>query len=350
MNLSEKLVISLDAMGGDNAPHIVVEGVRLVHKRFPDVHFLLHGDEKALGAMLKDYPDVKEVSTIKHANDVISPDEKPSVAIRKGRDSSMWHAIESVKTGEAAGVISAGNTGALMAMSKVCLRMIEGIERPAIAGFVPTEKSGKAALMLDLGANSECKAKHLADFALMGAVCYKSVNGNEKPKVGLLNIGSEDTKGREEIREAAVLLEESDYPLEYKGFVEGDDIGKGVVDVVVADGFAGNVALKTMEGSAKVFKHFIRDAVSDSFMAKIGFLLAKKAMKQMAAKLDPRLYNGAVLLGLNGISVKSHGGTDAVGFANAIGYAVDLVKNDFANKIAKEIKEVTENTNNNSDD
>lgn len=349
MNLSEKLVISLDAMGGDNAPHIVVEGVRLAHKRFPDVHFLLHGDEKSLEEMLQDYPDVKEVSTIKHASDVVSSDEKPSVAIRKGRNSSMWHAIESVKTGEAAGVISAGNTGALMAMSKVCLRMIEGIERPAIAGFVPTEKNDKAVLMLDLGANSECKAKHLADFALMGAVCYKSVSGNGNSKVGLLNIGSEDTKGREEIREAAALLEGADYPLEYEGFVEGDDIGKGIVDVVVADGFAGNVALKTMEGSAKVFKHFIRDAVSNSFMAKIGFLLARKAMKQMASKLDPRLYNGAVLLGLNGISVKSHGGTDAVGFANAIGYAVDLVKNDFANKIAKEMKEVTENTNNNSD-
>ncbi|MCP4394622.1 MAG: phosphate acyltransferase PlsX [Alphaproteobacteria bacterium] len=333
-------------MGGDDAPKIVIEGVRLVLKRFPTVHFLLHGDKEGLEEILVGFPDVAKVSTVCHADKVIAPDEKPSVAIRKGRDSSMWHAIESVKKGEAAGVISAGNTGALMAMSKVCLRMIEGVERPAIASFLPTETKCPT-LMLDLGANSECKAKHLADFALMGAICYKSVKGNGNPKVGLLNIGSEDTKGREEIREAASIIEKSDYPLDYIGFVEGDDIGKGVANVVVADGFTGNVALKTIEGSVKLFKHCLKSAVASSFLAKIGFLFARKALKKLGQEMDPRLYNGAVLLGLNGISVKSHGGTDAVGFANAIGYAVDLIKNDFANKIAKEMKEVAENGNGN---
>jgi glycerol-3-phosphate acyltransferase PlsX len=331
--LSAPLVLALDAMGGDAAPKMVLKGVKIARKRFPNVHFLLFGDEARLEPLMK--KKLRKVCTIRHAPDVVTGDAKPSQAVRQGRHSSMWLAIKAVKDGEAAGVVSAGNTGALMAMAKLSLRTLPGIDRPAIATLLPTI-AGES-VMLDLGANSECAANNLVEFAVMGEVFARSLLGLERPSVGLLNIGSEDLKGTDSLREAATILREQSLgTMDYKGFVEGDDIGKGTVDVVVTDGFTGNVALKTAEGTAKLYSQFLRDSFSSSLVAKIGYLLAKRALDRVRKRTDPRRYNGAMFLGLNGVCVKSHGGTDATGFANAIGVAVNLIANDLNSKIKEE--------------
>lgn len=323
-------------MGGDSAPEVVVQGLKIARERFPDVRYLLFGDEARVAPLLEAEPDVKAVCEIRHTPHSVSADAKPSQVLRTGRESSMWLAVDAVAKGEAAGVVSAGNTGALMAVSKFVLRTLPGIDRPAMAGFFPTERG--ESVMLDLGANVDCNANNLIEFAVMGEVFARALLGLERPTIGLLNVGSEDMKGHEAVRAAAAVLRETKLPISFYGFVEGNDIGLGTVDVVVTDGFSGNIALKTAEGTAKMYSRFLRDAFQSSFIARIGYLLARSSLSKVKMRTDPRRYNGAMFLGLNGIAVKSHGGTDAVGFANALGVAVDLVRNGFNEHIKQEFE------------
>ena len=323
-------------MGGDHAPEIVIKGVAQARIRYPNIHFQLHGDEAKLKPLLAQEKQLDGCWSIRHTDQVVTGDAKPSQALRQGRNSSMWKAIEAVKSGEAAGVVSAGNTGALMAMSKLILRSLPGIDRPAICALFPT-RVGETA-MLDLGANAQCDARNLVEFAIMGECFSRALFGIERPTVGLLNIGSEDLKGTDTLREASAALREAHLDMEFKGFVEGDDITAGTVDVVVTDGFTGNVALKTAEGTAKLVFEFVRSAIKSSLLAQFGMWFAYPVIKQVRARLDPRKYNGALFLGLNGVVVKSHGGTDAVGFANAIGNAVDMVTRDLNRHIAEDLE------------
>jgi glycerol-3-phosphate acyltransferase PlsX len=319
-------------MGGDHAPRSVLRGAMIARKRHPNIDFLLFGDEAKLSPMLARMNRLKKCTRIVHAPDVIADDAKPAVALRGGRNSSMRKAIEAVRDGEAAGLVSGGNTGALMAMSKVVLRMLPGIDRPAMASFFPTLRG--ESVMLDLGANIECTDQNLVQFAVMGDLFARTVLGSLQPSVGLLNVGSEEMKGHEELRQAHAILRD-DAKMNYFGFVEGNDVAAGTVDVVVTDGFTGNVALKSSEGTARLIQGFIREALKSSFLAMIGGLLARPALRKLRARIDPRRYNGAVFLGLNGISVKSHGGSDALGFATAIGVAVDMAQEGFIQKMKK---------------
>lgn len=318
-------------MGGDHAPAMVVDGAARARERYPDVHYLMVGDEAAIKPLLERNPGLGDRVTLVHTADKIESDMRPSQALRNGKQSSMALAIDAVREGEARCVVSAGNTGALMAISKFKLKTLEGIDRPAIASFFPT--SGGESCMLDLGANIQCDAKNLVEFAVMGGVFARTVLGIGNPSVGLLNVGVEDMKGHEELREAAAILREKNLPIDFKGFIEGNDIGKGVVDVVVSDGFTGNVALKSAEGTATLYTTFLRQAFMSSLTARLGYLLAQRALNKLRVRTDPRRYNGAMLLGLNGIVVKSHGGTDDLGFANAVGVAVDMAKHGFLDKI-----------------
>ncbi|MFD2235363.1 phosphate acyltransferase PlsX [Phaeospirillum tilakii] len=332
--MSAPVTISIDAMGGDSAPEIVVEGVRMAHERLPHVRYLLFGDEKRLAPLLAPYPEITGVCTVRHTDEAVSADAKPGQVLRTGRQSSMWLAIEAVKQGEAAGVVSAGNTGALMAAAKFVLCTLPGIDRPAIAALFPTIRG--ETLMLDLGANVDCNANNLVEFAVMGDVYARAVLGLDSPSVGLLNVGSEELKGNDTVKSAAATLRDGPIPMNFHGFVEGNDICAGTVDVVVSDGFSGNIALKTAEGTVKLYSTFLRQAFQSSILAKLGYLLAKRAMTKVKVRTDPRRYNGAMFLGLNGIAVKSHGGTDAFGFANAIGVAVELVTHGYNERIRRE--------------
>jgi len=330
--LVEHLTLSVDAMGGDHAPGMVVEGMDLVAQKHAHVRFLLFGDEPQLTPLLARYPKAQSVTEVRHAPQVIKSDDRPAAALRGGRESSMRLAINAVGTGEAAGVVSAGNTGALMAMAKFVLKTLPGIDRPAIATYFPTQRG--ESVMLDLGANIECDANNLVQFAVMGEVFARNVLGLDKPTVGLLNVGVEDLKGNDAVKGAAAILQaETHLPIKFYGFVEGDDIGAGTVDVVVTDGFTGNVALKTAEGTAKLFGHTLRQALTSSPLAKMGALFAKPALNALRAKMDPRRYNGAMFLGLNGICVKSHGGTDGLGFANALQVAMGLTEKNINDSI-----------------
>ncbi len=334
--MPERLTIALDAMGGDNAPRSVLRGANIARKRFPDVDFLIYGDQAKLAPFLKRLPKLGKVATIVHAPDVVGNDDKPSAALRAGRNSSMRLAIDAVRDGKALGVVSAGNTGALMAMAKIVLRTLPGIDRPAMASFFPTMKG--ESVMLDLGANIECNAENLVQFAFMGELFARTVLGSLRPTVGLLNVGSEEVKGNDELRRAAAMLRDGSVPIQFHGFIEGDDIAAGTVDVVVADGFSGNIALKSAEGTARLISEFLRRTFKSSLFAIIGYIFARHALSKLRARLDPRRYNGAVFLGLNGIAVKSHGGTDALGFATAIGVAVDMAKNGFIASMKKEFE------------
>jgi glycerol-3-phosphate acyltransferase PlsX len=335
-----RLTIALDAMGGDAAPRLVLRGANIARQRFPQVAFLMFGREREVQPLLNRLPKLKAVTTLVHAEGVVQPNEKPSVALRSGRNSSMRLAIEAVRDGAAVGVVSAGNTGALMAMSKIVLKTLPGVDRPAIASFFPTLRG--ESVMLDLGANLYCSAQHLVAFAVMGNAFARTVLGVLHPTYALLNVGSEETKGHEALHEARAILSETKLPGEFHGFVEGDDLTKGTVDVIVTDGFTGNVALKAMEGTAKLITEYLRRTFKSSLLAGLGYLLARPAMRKLRKRVDPRRYNGAMLLGLNGIVVKSHGGTDAFGFANAIGVAVDLANNGFNDKIRADFALLTQ--------
>jgi len=332
--MSEFFTIALDAMGGDHAPDMVVRGANLARKRFPDARFLFVGDEAKIRPLLDRLPRLAKISEIEHTEDVVGGEDKPSIALRTGRQSSMRLAINAVHDGRAAAAVSAGNTGALMAMAKFVLKTLPGISRPAIASFFPTMKG--ESVMLDLGANVQCDAVNLTQFAVMGEVFARTVLGTVRPSIGLLNVGSEDMKGHEALREAHGMLRDTRLPGSYHGFIEGDDIAKGTVDVIVTDGFTGNIALKTIEGTARLYSEFLRATFKSSFLAKIGYLMARPALNALRLRTDPRRYNGAIFLGLNGITVKSHGGTDAIGFSNAIGVAVDMILHGAIDKIRED--------------
>ena len=333
--MSQRLTIALDAMGGDHAPDMVIAGADIARERHPDVQFLLYGDAARVEPLVAKRAALKSVSEVIHTDDAVAADAKPSVALRAGRRSSMRLAIDAVADGRAACVVSAGNTGALMAMAKFVLKTLPGVDRPAMASFFPTLRG--ESVMLDLGANTECTADNLVQFALMGSVFARTVLGLTEPTVGLLNIGSEDVKGNETVRGAAARLREMPFPGRFYGFVEGNDIATGTTDVIVTDGFTGNVALKTAEGTAKLYTEFLRRTFQSSMIAKLGYLLARPAFQKLKSRTDPRRYNGAMFLGLRGVCVKSHGGTDALGFANAIGVAANLATNGFNEKIKEEM-------------
>lgn len=330
-----RTVIALDAMGGDHAPQSVVAGAALALERSNHLSFIMVGDERRVMPLLDHYPALRARTEFRHTPDVVTSDMKPSLALRQGRQSSMRKAIDAVADGSAQAVVSSGNTGALMATAKFVLKTLPGIDRPAIAGLLPTQKG--ESVMLDLGANLECDAENLVQFALMGSVFCSTVLGHTSPTIGLLNIGTEELKGHDEVRTAASILRERPIAGRFYGFVEGNDIAAGTVDVIVTDGFSGNIALKSIEGTAKLIAHFLRESFSLSPLSKIGYLLAKGAMAKLKLRMDPRRYNGAMFLGLQGICVKSHGGTDHEGFANAIGVAANLVERGFNVRIGQEL-------------
>jgi glycerol-3-phosphate acyltransferase PlsX len=337
--MTGKMTIALDAMGGDAGPEMVLPGAHLASIRHPDLKFLLFGDQAKLTLLLEKYPRLKGRSEVRHCEIAVAMEDKPSQALRRGRGkSSMWLAVDAVKTGEAQCVVSAGNTGALMAMARFVLKTIPGIERPAIAAIWPTLRG--ESVVLDVGATIGAHARQLVEFALMGEAMARSLLGLERPTVGLLNIGVEEVKGLEEVKEAGRLLRDLGLPLEYAGFIEGDDIGKGTVDVVVTEGFTGNIALKTAEGTAKQLATYLRLSFNRTLLSKLGALLASGAFATLRERMDPRKHNGGVFLGLNGIVVKSHGGTDALGFATAVDVAIEMVKNGLVAKIAADVAEM----------
>ncbi|MGE0426143.1 MAG: phosphate acyltransferase PlsX [Reyranellaceae bacterium] len=338
--MTRKIVIALDGMGGDMAPDMVVRGAGIARERHPDITFRLFGQATRLAELVKRVRWLKDCCEIVPAEDVVSNDDTPRQALRKRATSSMGMALDAVADGQADCIVSAGNTGALLASATVMLRTLPGIRRPALSSLLPTMRG--ETVMLDLGANMQCDANNLAEFAVMGSVFARTVLGLDEPRVGLLNVGSEEGKGNETLRDAAAMLKAEGSPVRFHGFVEGNDIGAGAVDVVVTDGFTGNVALKAIEGTAKLYTGFVRDAFKTSTLAKLGYVLASGAWNKLRKRVDPRRYNGGVFLGVNGVCVKSHGGTDALGFAYAIGVAVDLVKYNLNDKIVGDLKKLRE--------
>lgn len=342
------LVIALDGMGGDDAPSIVVEGAHLARKKYPRAKFIIYGDENLIRPLIAKYPKLSDVMELRHTPDRVTSDDKPAQALRQGRNSSMRLAIDAVAKGEAHCVVSAGNTGALMAMAKFSMQVLPGVHRPVIATVLPTKTPGPGAVMLDLGANVDCEPRHLLEFAVLGGVFAREILKIKEPRIGLLNIGSEAMKGHEGVKAAAELFTACTHlPGNYIGFVEGDSLSEGEVDVVVTDGFTGNVSLKTMEGTAKLIASMIKRAFKGSLLMRIGLVMslpgivvALPGFFALKKRLDPRYYNGASLMGLKGLCIKSHGGTDAVGFANAIGVAADMALTRFNEKVADALAQV----------
>jgi glycerol-3-phosphate acyltransferase PlsX len=334
--MASDIRIALDAMGGDHGPAVVVPGAAVALERRPDVEFLLYGDEKAIGLVLAHHARLKAKSRIIHTEIAVKMSDKPSQALRMGRRvSSMWQAIEAVKSGAADYAVSAGNTGALMAMAKFCLHTMSSIERPAIAAIWPTLRG--ESIVLDVGATIGADAQHLVDLAVMGAAMARIVFHIDCPTVGLLNVGTEEIKGVEEVKAAGRALREASLPnMRYHGFVEGDDLGKGAVDVFVTEGFTGNIALKTAEGTVRQLSQYMRDAMSYSFMSRIGFLFAGKALAALRAKMAPRA-SGGVFLGLDGVVIKAHGGADAESYAGAVELGYDMVRQELLGKIREMI-------------
>lgn len=333
--MSDTIRISVDAMGGDKGPRVVVEGAYLTLRERKNIRFIFHGRKDELEPLLDEFSALKPVSSINHCDVAISMDDKPSTALRKGRGtSSMWAALQAVKDGEADVAVSGGNTGALMAMATFCLRPIDGIARPAIAAIWPTMRTD--IIVLDVGATIGGDAQQLVDFSILGAALARALFDEEAPSVGLLNIGTEELKGLDQIKDAGhMLTQASGAGFTYHGFVEGDDIGKGTVDVVVTEGFTGNVALKTAEGTARQVGSYIRSALTADPISRLGALLASRALNALRRKLDPRTVNGGVFLGLNGIVIKSHGGTDEIGVQSALGLAYEMARAHLIDKIAE---------------
>ena len=334
--MGSPVTIALDAMGGDHGPSVVIPAAAIALIRHPEMRFILVGDAARIEPELIALPALAAKSEIIHTDVAVAMDAKPSQALRKGRwKSSMWLSLEAVRDGRADAAVSAGNTGALVAMAKFCLKTIHGVDRPAIAAIWPTIES--ECIVLDVGANVGADARQLVEFTLMGAAMARALFGIDKPSVGLLNIGVEEVKGVDEIKKAAAVLKEAPLPIRYHGFVEGDDVGRGAVDVVVTDGFTGNIALKTAEGTAKQIGEYLRAAMGRSLLARIGAVLAQGAFRALKEKMDPRQLNGGIFLGLNGIVVKSHGGTDATGFASAIDVAYDMASNGVVKRLASDV-------------
>jgi len=329
------LKIALDAMGGDIGPAAVIPAANMVAEKNASVHFLIFGDENKVNPILDGFPKLKQVASVFHTEKMIDNDDKPSNALRNGKGSSMRLAIEAVRDGHADAIVSSGNTGALMALAKTVLKTIPGIHRPAICSMFPGTHG--RTVMLDLGANVLVDAENLAQFAVMGAVFAKATCGITQPKVGLLNVGTEETKGPDHVKAASAILSTVVFPGKYIGYVEGNDITNGHVDVVVSDGYAGNIALKAIEGVGKMTGHFFKETLKSDPLSFIGMFLSYFALKRFKNKVDPRLYNGGVFLGLNGICIKSHGGSDALGFSTAIKMAVDLAQSGYIKTIGEEI-------------
>jgi glycerol-3-phosphate acyltransferase PlsX len=332
--------IAIDAMGGDVGPQVMLAGAAIAYERRDDLSFLLMGDEAAIRAELAQHQRLGAVSEIVHCDDVITPDDKPSQAIRRAKTTSMGRAIAAVKDGVANAAVSGGNTGALMAMSKLALRTMPGIDRPALAALLPTLGENDL-VMLDLGANTECDAQNLIQFAVMGAAYARVVLDLDKPRVQLLNIGTEEMKGTDELKDAAAVLRAADtLGMRFDGFIEGDKLSRGNVDVVVTDGFSGNIALKSLEGTARFVTDLLRRAFTSSLRSKIGFLISRPATELLRHHLDPNSHNGAVFLGLNGLVVKSHGSATDKGVANAIRVAARMVREDLTRKISEDLDRV----------
>jgi len=339
--MASDIRIALDAMGGDHGPSVVVPGAAIALERRPDTRYLIYGEEKTIGPILAAYPSLAARSRIFPTSVAVKMTDKPSQALRMGRKvSSMWQAIEAVKAGAADCVVSAGNTGALMAMAKFCLHTMAPIERPAIAALWPTLRG--ESIVLDVGATIGGDERHLVDLAVMGAAMARIVFDIDSPTVGLLNVGVEEIKGVEEVKAAGRILREANLPnMRYHGFVEGDDLGKGAVDVFVTEGFAGNIALKTAEGTARQLSQYLRDAMSHSLMSRIGFLFARKALLALRDKMSPRA-SGGVFLGLDGVVIKAHGGADAEAYAGAIELGYDMVGQKLLGKIREMIAQAND--------
>jgi phosphate acyltransferase len=335
--LNATFALAVDAMGGDRAPAVVIDGLEIAAERHPSARFLLVGDEAQIAPLLARHKRASAACTVRHAPDAIGNEMKPTAALR-ARRSSMRLAIDAVAGGEASGVVSAGNTGALMAIAKIVLRTLPGIDRPAMAAIGPSARGD--VVMLDLGANVQCDTRNLVQFAIMGDVFARTVLGLPAPSIGLLNVGSEELKGDDILRDAAEILRASHIAPQFHGFVEGDDIAAGTTDVVVTDGFTGNVALKTGEGALKLIGQLLRQVFSGSIAGRLAYVLVRPSLDRLREWLDPRRYNGAVMVGLNGVVVKSHGGTDAEGFAHAVDVAMDMVVNRFNDLIRQDLARI----------
>jgi phosphate acyltransferase len=329
-------IIALDVMGGDHGPQVVIPGAAISLVRHPNLSFRLYGVEAKIRPVLALHPKLAARSEVIHTDLMIAMSEKPSQALRRGKGSSMWLPLEAVRDGKADVAVSAGNTGALMAMSKLVLRPLTSIERPAIAALWPTVKS--ECIVLDVGANIGASARQLCDFAMMGSAMARALFHVERPTVALLNVGVEEIKGADEVKLANTWLKDTaGLPLDYRGFIEGDQIGQGIVDVVVVEGFAGNIALKTAEGTAKQIGQYLKAAMTRSLLSKIGATLARGGFKVLKEKMDPRRVNGGTFLGLNGVAIKSHGGTDALGFASAIDLGYDMAESGLVSRLTADL-------------
>jgi len=339
--VSLKPRIAIDAMGGDEGVPIMVAGAALARHRHESFKFLLVGDEVRIKAALENHPNLRAASEILHTDDVVTADDKVSAALRKSKTSSMGMAINAVKAGDAGAAVSAGNTGALMATAKLALRTMPGIDRPALAALLPTLEDTDV-VMLDLGANTECEAKNLVQFAVMGAAYSRIIFGFDRPRVRLLNIGTEEMKGTDELRDAAQHLRDATgLHMDFQGFVEADKINRGECDVVVCDGFTGNIALKSIEGTARFVTDLLRRAFTSSIRSKFGFLVSRPATELLRHHLDPNNHNGAVFMGLNGVVVKSHGSATVKGVANAVEVAARLVEEDITARITQDLARVS---------
>ncbi len=329
-------IIALDVMGGDHGPEVVIPGAAISLVRHPNLSFRLYGVEAKIRPVLALHPKLAARSEVIHTDLTIAMSEKPSQALRRGKGSSMWLSLAAVRDGKADVAVSAGNTGALMAMSKLVLRPLTSIERPAIAALWPTVKS--ECIVLDVGANIGASARQLCDFAMMGSAMARALFHVERPTVALLNVGVEEIKGADEVKLANTWLKDTaGLPLDYRGFIEGDQIGQGIVDVVVVEGFAGNIALKTAEGTAKQIGQYLKAAMTRSLLSKIGATLARGGFKVLKEKMDPRRANGGTFLGLNGVAIKSHGGTDALGFASAIDLGYDMAESGLVSRLTADL-------------
>lgn len=334
---SDNYDLVVDAMGGDKAPDIVIKGLDITALRHPQAKILLIGDNSKIKPLLDKHPRAAAICTIRHTEIYVPMDMKPTAAL-KLRDSSLRMAMESVSRKEAKGVISAGNSGAMLALAKIIVKTMPGITRPAMAAISPTAKGD--IIMLDLGANVACDSRNLVEFAIMGHAFAKAVLGLPNPSIGLLNVGSEELKGDERLRQASDILKQSPLSKQFYGFIEGYDITAGTTDVVVTDGFTGNVALKTGEGAFRLVFHLLKQVYSSGLRGKLGYLLVRPGLERMREWLDPGRYNGAVFVGLNGVVVKSHGGADAESFAYAIDVAMDMIQHGFYDEILKGLSQV----------
>ncbi len=334
--MNNHITIAVDAMGGDDSPSKVIEGISLHSKSSKNINYKIFGDENLIKPLIKKYNLSLDKINITHTNKIVEGEDTALSAAKRGKNTSLWLAIESLKKDEADAIVSAGNTGALFLISKLNLKMINNIDKPALSALWPSKKNMN--VVLDLGANIECNTKNLVDFSIMGSALLKALYPNESPKVALLNIGSEELKGNAMIKETYQLLNEKKYSLfEFKGYIEGNNIMEGNVNVIIADGFTGNIALKTAEGTSNFIISELKKALTSSVLGKMSSLINYSNLKNFKDKLDPRLYNGAILLGLDKPVIKSHGSTDSIGFANSLKVCEKTIQGKLIDQIKENI-------------